>query len=88
MTVMRTKQEKERSREVLGAAHQIGNAQMDPRAEKLIDRLTKERSNNCVWLKPKVAIYRTPNTKDSSSLHPSRDGTRILAYSNTHTLLG
>ena len=46
MTVMRTKQEKERSREVLGAAHQIGNAQIDPRAEKLIDRLTKERSTN------------------------------------------
>jgi hypothetical protein len=46
MIVKRTKQQKERSREGLGPAHQIGNAQTDSRAEELIDRLTKERATS------------------------------------------
>jgi hypothetical protein len=70
MTARQTKQQKERSREVLGAAHKIGNAQTDSGAEELIDRLTKERTHQSQHgLKPGVAIQRTPNHKNNGSFH-------------------
>jgi hypothetical protein len=46
MTFKRTTEQKQRSRELLGLAHQIGNAQTDARADELIDRATKERTTN------------------------------------------